>query len=225
MKRFMNTLRTIFGILYEFKRLQYIPSKVFNQEYLAQFVDGAGAVFSNYRECVISNPVKSTKLYAAIDWAKTEDYTVLTIMNDKSQVLYRYRINGMDYTQQVRLIAAKLNEYRPTMTISEENNIGQVVNELLKKAYKGPIRCITLDNEREIIEDLIVAFETKSIGIDDDEILMRELQSFTCTYNQQTQKIKYAARVGMHDDCVISLAYAYHLSKNKINNYNISFIN
>lgn len=203
-----------------------IPAKVFAQEYMAQFVDGAGSVFTNYQKCIIKNPVKTTKVYAAVDWAKTEDYTVLTIMSDKAQVLYRYRINGMDYTQQVRLIAGKLNEWKPAMTISEENNIGQVVNELLKKAYKGALRCITLDNDfkREIIEDLIVAFEQGTIGIDDDEVLLRELQSFTCTYNPQTQKIKYAARTGLHDDCVISLAYAYHLAKNKNNNYKISFI-
>lgn len=203
-----------------------IPVRIFLQEYMAQFTDGAGAVFTSYNKCIIKNPVKTAKVYAAIDWAKTEDYTVLTILNDKAQVLYRYRINGMDYTQQVRLIAGKLNEWKPAMTISEENNIGQVVNELLKKAYKGALRCITLDNDfkREIIEDLIVAFEQGTIGIDDDEVLLRELQSFTCTYNPQTQKIKYAARTGLHDDCVISLAYAYHLAKNKNNNYNIAFI-
>ena len=203
-----------------------IPEKVFNQEYLAQFIDGAGSVFSNYQKCIIAKPIKTAKVYAAIDWAKIDDYSVLTVLNDKAQVLYRYRINGMDYTQQVRLMAGKLNEWKPAMTISEENNIGQVVNELLKKAYKGALRCITLDNEfkREIIEDLIVAFEQGTIGIDDDEVLLRELQSFTCTYNPQTQKIKYAARTGLHDDCVISLAYAYHLAKNKNNNYNIAFI-
>lgn len=205
-----------------------VPQRVWQQEYLAEFISGVGSVFTNYEQCIVNNPIRTTRVLAAIDWAKTEDFTVLTIMSDGPRpcVLYRYRVNKIDYTQQVKIIAGKLNEWKPALTISEENNIGTVVNELLKKEYKGHLRCVNLDNslKKEIIEDLVVAFEQKSIGIDNDEVLLRELQAFTVTYNPNTQSVKYAARVGMHDDTVISLAYAYHLAKNKVNKYSISIV-
>lgn len=203
-----------------------MPEKVFRQEYMAEFLDGSGTVFSNFKNCIVKDPRKTVKTYAAIDWAKSEDFTVLTIMNELNQVIYTYRINHIDYTQQVKLISAKLNEWKPVVTISEENNIGTVVNELLKKEYKGVIKTVTLDNslKKELIENLCVAFEQQLIGILDDEVLIRELQSFTCSYNPNTQTVKYSAPSGLHDDMVISLAYAYYASKSKINNYNIKFI-
>lgn len=192
-----------------------IPDKVFRQEYLSEFLNGEGSVFSNFNNCIKNDAIKTPKMYAAIDWGKKNDYTVLTILNDFGEMVYFYRINSIDYTNQVQIIAQKLNEWKPFLTISEENNIGQVVNELLKKQYKGNLKCVTLDNslKKEIIENLIVAFENETIKIKGEDVLLRELQSFTAVYNQQTQNIKYQAKTGLHDDCVLSLAYALHCKK------------
>jgi len=109
-----------------------------------------------------------------------------------------------------------LNKWKPKVTISEENNIGTVINELLKKEYTGHIRTITLDNQckKNMIEELIVAFEQQLIGIPNDDALLRELQAFSCVYNPQTQNVKYSAPNGLHDDMVISLAYAYYAVNN-----------
>lgn len=206
---------------------QQIPERVFRQEYLSEFLDGSGSVFTNFKNCIVKDPIKNGQYFAAIDWAKQDDYTVLTIMNSHKQVVYRYRINSMDYTNQVKIIAAKLNEWKPKVTLSEENNIGTVVNELLKKEYKGNLKTITLHNtlKKEIIENLVVAFEQGTIGLDDDDVMIRELQAFSCTYNPQTQTVKYSAPNGIHDDCVLSLAYAFYaVKKNYNNNNNIRFI-
>lgn len=192
-----------------------ISEKVFDQEYLGKFLDGSGTVFSNYLNCVNDNPTLTGKYYAAIDWGKN-DYTVLTIINNNKEVVEIYRINGLDYTVQVEMIVNKLKKYNPIQTISEENNIGTVVNEMLKKQYKGNLKLITLDNKfkKEMIENLIVGFETESIKIPNNDILLRELQIFTAIYNSSTQTVKYSAPNGHNDDTVISLAYAYHLCTN-----------
>ena len=192
-----------------------VPERVFNQEYLAEFIDGEGVVFRNYKNCINSHSYTG-KYYAAIDWAKENDNTVLTIINDKKEVMEMFVINKLDYTVQVQLIAAKLNSWKPIETISEENNIGSVVNELLKKQYKGKLRQITLDHQfkKDIIEGLIVAFEQGDISIPDDENLLNELSWFTAEYNRTTGRVYYAAKSGLHDDRVISLAYAYWLVNN-----------
>lgn len=195
-----------------------VPDRVFRQEYLAEFIEGTGTVFRNFRNCINNNPRKNdVNYYAAIDWAKSFDYTVLTIMNDYKQVVEIYRINEVDYTTQVKYIVAKLNKYKPRVTISEENNVGQVINELLKKEYRGPIRQIVLDNteKRDMIENLVVGFEQNEIEILDDENLLNELQSFTIIFNPKTKNVQYSAPVGLHDDTVISLAYCYSLVKKR----------
>lgn len=203
-----------------------VPERVFRQEYLSEFLDSSGTVFSNFRKCINKNPKLTGLYYAAIDWGKTDDYTVLTIINNLKEVVYTYRVNAIEYIQQVKIISAKLNQWKPKVTISEENNIGQVINELLKQQYSGQIRCITLDNQQksDLIDNLVVGFEQEDIGIPDDEILIRELQSFTAIYNHQTKNIKYSAPSGLHDDMVISLAYAYSLVKTKKGTYSISVI-
>jgi hypothetical protein len=202
---------------------QHIPERVFRQEYLGEFLDGSGSVFSNFKNCIGSPDMTNKKFYAAIDWGKTNDYTVLTIINDKKQVVEIYRVNNMEYIQQVNLIAAKLNLYSPITTISEENNIGTVVNELLRRLYRGYLRSVNLDNtkKRDMIENLVVGFEQKDIMIPKHDVLLRELQSFSVKYNPSTQTVKYGAPNGLHDDTVISLAYVYSLVKNAKGRYSI----
>jgi phage FluMu gp28-like protein len=200
-----------------------VPQRVFMQEYLAHFLEGSGAVFRNISSCVIDKPELNGIYYAAIDWAKTTDYTVVTIINSLGQVVYTKRMNGLEYTQQVKIIVDILNQWKPQTTLSEENNIGTVVNEMLRKVYKGKLKCVNLDNslKREIIEDLVVAFEQQKIGISNDEVVIRELEAFTVAYTPSSKTVSYSAPSGLHDDCVISLAYAYYLLKKGKTKYDI----
>lgn len=200
-----------------------VPKRVFEQEYEAKFLSGSGSVFKDFDNCICENPKLTGTYYAAIDWAKQNDYTVLTIMNDLRQVVHTFRITDMDYTKQVELITAILNKWKPKVTISEENNIGAVINELLKKSYRGTVKVVTLDNrlKRDMIENLVVGFEQGIIGIPNDSVLLGELQAFTCIYNPSTKTVKYTAPNGLHDDCVISLAYVYSLVENKKGVYHI----
>lgn len=198
-----------------------VPERVFQQEYLGLFVDGSGTVFSNYLNCVSNNIIlRGSTNFAAIDWGKQSDYTVLTIINDLKEVIDIYRVNGLEYINQVKIISERLRQFNVKKVVSEENNIGTVVNELLKRDFKGVVQTINLDNtlKKEIIENLIVGFEQQDITIPNNETLLRELQAFSCKYNTQTQTIKYSAPNGLHDDMVISLAYAYHLVKNNKKN-------
>lgn len=192
-----------------------IPERVWQQEYLARFVNGSGTVFTNYTNCIGEPIFKQDINYAAIDWGKVNDFTVLTIINQHKEVQHIYRVNNLEYTQQVLIIADILKKYNVKRVISEENNIGTVVNEMLKKLYPN-VTTVNLDNslKKDIIENLIVGFEQEDITIPDNEVLLRELQSFSCTYNPSTQSVKYSAPSGLHDDCVISLAYAYSMVKN-----------
>lgn len=201
-----------------------IPERVFRQEYLGEFLDGDGAVFTNYKSCIVEEPKLTGTYYGAIDLAKQDDYTVLTIMNDLQQVVDIYRINQVDYTRQVKSLVMILNKWKPVKTICETNNIGDVVFELLKREYSGRLVPINLNNslKKEMIENLVVAFEQEKIGIPDDDNLLRELQGFSIDYNPKTGNVYYSARNGLHDDMVISLAYVYSIAKRRDKNKTIS---
>lgn len=204
-----------------------LPERAFRQEYLSDFLSAQGAIFTNVRECVNTKPEKTNvKYFAGIDWGSLNDSTVVTIINDKNQVVDFKRLSNMDYTTQVDIISDYLRRWNPVNTISESNSIGLVVNEMLKAKYKGKLTYITLNNtiKREIIEKLIVAFENKNISILDDEIVINELLAFTCSVNTSTMVIKYAAPTGLHDDCVISLAYANYAINKSTGQYSISFV-
>ena len=49
---------------------------------------------------LIDKPILNNKYFAAIDWAKSHDYTVITILNSLKQVVFRYKMTGLDYTKQ-----------------------------------------------------------------------------------------------------------------------------
>src|SRR4030095_7034988 len=63
-----------------------LPSRVFAQEYLAQFTEGSGAVFRYVREAAVGEleePVSREHYYAGLDLAKTEDFSVIIVLNHK----------------------------------------------------------------------------------------------------------------------------------------------
>jgi phage FluMu gp28-like protein len=60
-----------------------LPDHVFKQEYLAEFLDNGSSVFRNIQECVKTS-VNTSSLYAGIDLGRSDDYTVLTIVDSNN---------------------------------------------------------------------------------------------------------------------------------------------
>ena len=58
-----------------------------------------------------------------------------------------------------------------------------------------------------IIESLALAFEQGTIKIPNDPVLIGELQAYEGV--QTPRAMKYGAPAGLHDDCVMSLAFAW----------------
>ena len=78
----------------------------------------------------------------------------------------------------------------------------------------------TNDSKKEIIEDLILAFQRKEIGILDDPVLLKQL----AYYDIQKTKTGYTYNTSndsIHDDYVLSLAIGYHCFK--VGTINVGF--
>ena len=195
-----------------------LPELIFRCEYLAEFIDNGGEVFKNISNCSILNtfkpPSPNERYYAGLDLARQHDFTVLTIMNEKKEVVYVYRDNKKEWDIIMRNIIYYLKYYNVKKCLVETNNIGDVVFDMLKKGGAGNIIIpfsTTNKSKQDIIEKLIVQFENMNIRIPSNILfppLFQELSSFTYKYNPRTRTVKYEAPTGIHDDCVISLALA-----------------
>lgn len=205
------------------ERKQNLPKHIFEQEYLAEFLDNGSGLFTNVNECIrLANT--STKFYGGLDIGRADDYTVLSIVNENNEMVYCERWRQDEWTNIINKVANKINEFGAT-TYVEVNNQGDVFFEMLKKKVGNKIfPFITTSKSKPImIEDLAVLFEQKNVSILDINWLVDELNAFTYTYNSQTRNVQYSAPAGVHDDSVISLALAVQSCKHLRNKGKLMF--
>jgi len=193
-----------------------LPDHVFRQEYLAEFIDDAGAVFRNIKDSIRVSE-KTSKLFFGIDLGRADDYTVLTIINERNEEVLCQRWRHTEWSIIVNECVNILNVYKPKGYV-ESNGAQDAIYEMIRnKVTYGKHNVepfITASkNKQTIIEDLIVAFEEKSIGILGLDFQTHELEVFTYEYNLKTRNIKYSAPTGLHDDYVMSRAIANHALK------------
>ena len=191
------------------ERKRSLPKHIFEQEYLAKFIDNASGLFKNVDSCVIKTAERTQKLFGGLDIGRADDYTVLTILNKNYQMVYVQRWRQQEWSKIIDEVAAKIREYNAEIFV-EVNNQGDVFFEMLQnKVYNNVQPYVTTTATKPImIEDLAVHFENKDIGILNENWLVDELNAFTYIYNEKTRRVQYGAPQGLHDDGVMSLALA-----------------
>jgi len=191
-----------------------LPEHVFRQEYMAEFVDGGNELFKDFT--IEASPMNTNRYYAGIDVGRHEDYTVLTILNEKGQMVFCERWRHDTWAAIVNKVAEKLNEYKAYAQI-ESNSIGDAIYEQLKEVMidKNKLEPFVTTNKskQDIIEKLIVANQHNEVTMLPNDWLKKELDIFTYEYNPKTRTVKYAAPQGFHDDGVMSLSIAYNSLK------------
>lgn len=204
--------------LYDAKKT--VPDNVFKQEYLAEFLDSGGEVFSNINRIVFDQwPKPQGKIYCGIDLGRAEDYSVATFMDSNGNVIDYYRENKSDWHDMVNAMMLKIRKHNATVLI-EVNSIGDVVFEMIKKQWQDTHPFVTSNKSKnEIIEGLILDVNEASIHIPNNQLfpaLTSEMETFTYEYNPKTRSIRYTHPSGLHDDTIISLALAnYNRKTNK----------
>lgn len=199
-----------------------LPEGVFNQEYEAQFLEDGGSVFRNVANCATIEKFRGYKgegpYTIGIDLGRQSDWTVVTVLNNKAEVVEIWRNNKNEWTNIIEGIINVIKKYPGAIILCETNGIGDVVFDLLKKRVPSVRPFITTnETKNEIIEELILAFETNVISIPTQRLfpyLIQELNTYTFEYSIKTRRLIYNAMQGFHDDCVMSLALALK-GKNK----------
>ena len=203
-----------------------LPAVLFNQEYLAEFVDSS-AIFENLKKLAIldtiDKPVSGRSYWMGIDIALKDDYTVITVIDDNDNVVWFDRFNQVTAPQLKSRIIEANNLWKPKKLMIEENNQGLPIIDDLKILHKLTNIVgfkTTAVSKPEIINNLINAFASEKIHVPNDDIYKSELETFTMTISP-TGKPKFEAASGFHDDIPMSLAITWEC-KNKFK-YNGSY--
>jgi len=189
-----------------------LPDNVFRQEYLAEFIDGGAGVF---KELTINmQPSGSSKYYFGLDLGRADDYTVLTILNDRGQMVACERWRHDTWSNIINKVVAVCRHWN-AKGFMEINSIGDPLFEQMRAIYPNVEPFTTSSkSKQDIIEQLQVAIQNKEFTSLDLDWLKKEFELFTYEYSQKTRSVKYSAPPGFHDDGVMSCAISYHAFKN-----------
>lgn len=203
-----------------------LPERIFLQEYMSEFIEDAGLVFRRVMDAATACAVErlaDPKNYASnlrrdvepcvfgVDWGKHNDFTVITVMHTQNrEMLFMDRFNQIDYRFQVERLKTLYERYRPGQIIAEQNSMGEPLIEQLSRDGLPVVPFQTTNASKSLaIEALALAFERGEIKVLNDPVLIGELQAYEAE-RLPSGLMRYGAPQGMHDDCVMSLALAWH---------------
>ena len=193
---------------------QRLPEQVFQQEYEAKFIEGSGAVFRNVRECATGafrEPEDGRRYFAGLDLAKIQDYTVLTILDDKLNVVFVDRFHRIDWTIQTQRIKVALDRYWHAEVFVDSTGCGDPMLETLRRdGVRAQAYPFSQQSKSALIDNLVLMFEQRKIVIPSPQVWpvgIDELENFEYSVTE-SGSIRAAAAGSGHDDTVMSLALA-----------------
>ena len=210
----MNTTLTDLDKEIEAARLE-LPERIFRQEYLAEFIDDAGGVFRRVLEAacatVQDSAIDGHFYLIGIDWGKYNDFTVLSVIDTTTKELVHLdRFNQIDYVVQKQRLYTLASKFKTKTLIPEHNSIGiPLIEELQREGYSVHPFTTTNASKAEAIDSLALALEKGDLKIIDHPVLISELQAFEAE-RLPSGMLRYSAPEGYSDDCVMSLALAWH---------------
>jgi len=190
-----------------------LPEYIFQQEYLAKFLSTSGDLFKNIDNCSTIDKwgAKGNRFFAGLDLGRQDDYTVLTIINEKNEVVEVYRDRQKSWAIIINNVIQITKKYNANLIV-ETNSIGDVIFEMIKKQWHQTYPFVTSNSSKQyVIEYLIVLFQNKELSIPNETLfkpLHEELGTYTYEYNPRSRTVKYTHLNGHHDDCIDSLALA-----------------
>lgn len=186
------------------------PPMAWKCEFECTFLANALTVFPNFESC-FDGKYENGKCWIGIDPSSVgEDNTILTLINENNQVK-QFKIDG-DLDSKYTQLATLINKFHPVATYIENNSIGEVMaNEIKKKLvnkYTFYTFATTNESKKDYISLIAVAIANNAIHFEpDNKLLYSELGTFSYRLTK-AGNITYAAIDGKHDDTVTSLGIA-----------------
>ena len=195
-------------------RSEFLPH-LYEQEILAQFIEGEGAVFRNIDVCATlirfldKPPSPDAEYIIGCDLAKHQDWTVLVAIHIETGEVHGFlRFNLLDWPLQEQKIIAFGKLWNDAEIWIDATGIGDVVTDHLVE-MDCPIVPIkfTNDSKANLITALSTSLDAKDIAYPNDELVKGELEAMEYEI-LPSGRFRYAAADDNHDDIAIALALA-----------------
>lgn len=189
-----------------------LPHAVFEQEYMANPMQNADNPFGSDAIRLNIEPL-STKppKYYGIDLAKSYDYTVIIGLDENGRVSYidRFQKSWQHTKETILRLDKRISGY------VDSTGVGDPIMEELAQSMHGLEGFkFTSQSKQQLMEGLVSAIHQGLIKYPSG-VITDELEVFE--YKFTASGVRYAARDGFHDDCVMALALAYKSFKEKRN--------
>lgn len=192
---------------------QMLPEQIFEQEYLALFLENEGGVFRNLAACLNAEPTtpeqhNGHKLVLGVDWGKQNDFTAISIgcVTCRREV-HADRFNKIDYHFQRGRLKAAADNWRTVTGYVERNSIG---DPNLEELHRAGLRVSGFDttptSKPPLIENLALALEKAEWQFLPDPVWRAELEAYERIISPATGRSSYSAPSGVHDDTVMARA-------------------
>lgn len=191
-----------------------LPSDVFAQEYLAEFLENQGSVFRNIAANMTAPldaaPDQHTghTLVAGVDWAQKQDFTVISVgcVDCQCEVALD-RFNRIGWAIQRDRLTTLWDYWGIGWGYAEHNSIGGPNIEALQADGYSVIGFDTTSTTKApLIKSLALSLERQEVAFLPDPVATAELEAYEVKINVQTGRGSYSAPEGMHDDTVIARA-------------------
>ena len=194
------------------------PTAIYEQEYNCKFISGGISAFKQYEDILMLTPAEPTKrLYAGVDFSGASgtgaDSTVLTIVNQDYKQVAVYSFPNGD-TATMERIGMLLQSHNVNHCFAEENAMGAIAIELVKRKFPKVSGFITSNqSKRDIVEWVITLCEKKQGGIIDTPDARLQFGNFIMDRTKQGKITYHNLKDGIHDDRVISHCLACWCAK------------
>ena len=188
-----------------------MTQEAFAQEMMADFIEGAGAVFRNIIENIggelLESPVEGRSYVLSADLAKHTDFTVIFIADKETrQIVYHDRFNQIDWGLQKSRIIEAYHKFKCVNGIIDATGVGDgIFDDLINAGLSLEGFKFTATTKQELVSNLSVAMDNQNIHYPRIETLIDELSIYA--YEQRANgTFSYSAPEGFHDDEVMALA-------------------
>lgn len=211
---------------------QTMSKAKYTTEVAGDFLTSGGLLFEGLDNC-IGDPEDDKIIYLGIDFATGSDgdYTVLSVINNLGQQVKLYRTNNLSPMEQVNWLCGLIKDLSSNYTIKtilcEENSIGKVYIDAMKKQLPKGIVLSNWTTSNKSKQDLVttfqIALENQYVQILNNPIQLNELRRYQAEINTKTKVITYNG-FKSNDDTVIATMLAYYAYKKHLGKFSIAFV-
>lgn len=190
-----------------------LPEHVYRQEFLAEFIDDTGGVFSGVRDRNVEpydwQDYHGTAPYTmGVDFARHQDWTVAITLDKYGKVCQFLRVQDVTWPEIQTRVEALYADLPSSATVRvDATRDNKIVGDLERNGIPVDPVDFSPKTKRDMIDNLAARLENEELTLPEIPPLVNELEIFEYE-TTPAGNVRYAAPEGFHDDCVDALALA-----------------